>query len=163
MKVLITGAGGFLGRALVVHAVAAGHDVGALLVRPASASAARAFDPAVTVVQGDLRSRGDWCDVLGRIDVVIHAAAAASGSRSWQLVPWWRPERLLGALGEEPAEPVRASARCPSTTSMRCAEHRSTKVHRSNHAARRRDAYTEAKLVQERLVREWCQARGVRA
>ena len=59
------------------------------------------FDAAVTVVHGDLRSRGEWSDVLGRIDVVVHAAAAAGGSRSQQLANTVvATERLLDALGE---------------------------------------------------------------
>jgi nucleoside-diphosphate-sugar epimerase len=160
MKVLVTGAGGFLGRALVTHAVAAGHDVTALV---RSAPDQHAFDPGVTVVQGDLRSRGEWCDELGRIDVVLHAAAAASGSRSQQLANTVvATERLLEALGESrPTRFVHVSSL--SVYDFHALRSGAPLDERTPLEPRphERDAYTEAKLVQERLVREWCEARGV--
>jgi uncharacterized protein YbjT (DUF2867 family) len=52
VKVLVTGAGGFLGRATVAAALAAGHEVLALH-RPASPQAATDATPGLTWIAGD--------------------------------------------------------------------------------------------------------------
>lgn len=78
MKVLITGAGGRLGRALVRSLVEAGLEVRAL-VRPGG-SAALPAHPAVEVAAADLRTHGALVDLLQGIDAVVHLAAAMSGS-----------------------------------------------------------------------------------
>ena len=161
MKVLVTGAGGFLGREIVAHAVAAGHDVTAMVRPHAAPQASDMFDPSVCVVSGDLRSRGEWSDVLGRIDVVIHAAAAAGGSRAQQLSNTVvATEGLLEALGESrPTRFVHVSSL--SVYDFRAARSFLDEQAPLEPRPHERDAYTEAKLVQERLVRSWCEARGV--
>ena len=98
MKVLVTGAGGFLGRVVVAEAVAAGHEVKAMH-RPASLPQAGAVPAGVMVVPGDLRQPGIWRDALGDVDAVIHCAAAASGDIATQLAGTvLATENLLAAL-----------------------------------------------------------------
>ncbi|MFI2472761.1 NAD-dependent epimerase/dehydratase family protein [Nocardia xishanensis] len=80
MKVLVTGATGFLGRRVVNRLVADGHDVSALV-----RGAGRRI-PHVTVVPGSLEDVEAWEDQLAGIDVVVHAAA---------LVSAWAPQRAL--------------------------------------------------------------------
>ena len=57
MKVLVTGAGGFLGRATVAAALAAGHEVVALR-RPGSPTAPVSAPAELRWIAGDLRQPG---------------------------------------------------------------------------------------------------------
>jgi nucleoside-diphosphate-sugar epimerase len=82
MKVLVTGATGFVGRAVVAGLVADGDEVHAA-VRSAAGDAdhdaARPqFPPRVTVVRhGDLAAPVDWTPLLAGIDSVAHLAGIA--------------------------------------------------------------------------------------
>lgn len=160
--VLVTGAGGFLGRQVVTAALAAGHEVTALVRRTSPAGAAN-FDPAVHVVVGDLRSSGPWMQVLDRIDVVAHTAAAPGGPRPAQLANTVvATERLIHALEGVPLKRfVHISSFSVydyhALTPRQLLDERSPLE--TNPA--RRDAYTEAKLIQERLVRDWCVAHEI--
>ena len=79
MRLLVTGAAGFLGLATTRCAVAAGHEVVAL-VRPTAVLDDPVWrDDAVSVVRGDLRQHGPWVADLQGVDTVAHLAAAASG------------------------------------------------------------------------------------
>src|SRR5688572_22477616 len=62
MKLLVTGASGFLGRSVVAEATRRGHDVRSV-VRP----------------QTDLRSRRGLVELFEGIDAVIHLAACKGG------------------------------------------------------------------------------------
>ena len=161
MKVLVTGAGGFLGRAVVAEAVAAGHEVKAMH-RPASLPQAGAVPAGVTVVPGDLRQPGIWRDALGDVDAVIHCAAAASGDIATQLAGTvLATENLLAALRTGPKRFVHVSSfsvydfgapRWPAVLDE------STPLERR---PLRRDPYTQTKLQQEQMVREFCSAKGI--
>ena len=78
MKVLVTGASGFLGRAVVPAVAAAGHEVIAL-VRPTAAIDSLAWPNSIAILRGDLRQLGDWSTQLGDVEAVVHLAAASSG------------------------------------------------------------------------------------
>lgn len=78
MRILITGATGFLGRYIVAEAVRRGHDV-TVLVRPSRRLADHHFPDAVTVVRADLRRRESLSNALDEIDSVIHLAACVVG------------------------------------------------------------------------------------
>jgi nucleoside-diphosphate-sugar epimerase len=69
MRVFITGASGFIGRALCDRYVADGHEVsGCDLVA----------DPARGVVAGDVAQPGPWQEHAGGAELVIHTAASVS-------------------------------------------------------------------------------------
>lgn len=70
-KVLVLGATGFIGRNMVKHFAALGHDVHAVRYKR------DACDSNVTWTQADLREPFD----LSGYDIVIHAAATTSGSK----------------------------------------------------------------------------------
>lgn len=70
-QVLVTGATGFLGSAVVAHLRAAGRPVCAA-VREAGPSAGTG-----TVPVGDLNDKTDWTTALAGVDVVVHCAARA--------------------------------------------------------------------------------------
>lgn len=69
MRVFITGASGFIGRALTAHLQAAGHETRGVDLRP---------DPAADVVAGDIATPGAWQAHAAGCDLVIHTAAVVS-------------------------------------------------------------------------------------
>jgi 2-alkyl-3-oxoalkanoate reductase len=163
MKVLVTGATGFLGRAVVEAALAAGHEVVAL-VRPAADdlvghpwNAER-----LHIVRGDLRQPGPWCEDVQDVDGVIHVAAATSGPLAAQFAGTVSAtENLLAALAGSTLE------RFVHVSSFSVYDYSSIALgsaidERSPLEARPdlRDAYTTTKLLQESLVREACDRAG---
>lgn len=70
MKVLITGAGGFVGKPLCAELVRQGHSV-----RAAVRSATRKTENFETVSIGEINGETDWTDALLDVKVVIHLAA----------------------------------------------------------------------------------------
>lgn len=164
MKVLVTGAGGFLGAAVVRAAAGAGHAVVALH-RPGAMRDGRRMAPAplpgVAVVAGDLRQTGAWREALADIDAVIHCAAAASGDLAAQLAGTvLATENLLAALPPAVARFVHVSsfsvydfgaAGCAGTLDETTA---------LEPQPLRRDAYTQTKLQQEAMVRDWARQAG---
>jgi 2-alkyl-3-oxoalkanoate reductase len=155
VRVLVTGAAGFVGRAVVTAAAAAGHDVVAL-VRPATV--ASDVGAGIRVVHGDLRQRGSWCDEVRDVDAVIHLAAAASGAFTEQFAGTVvATENLLAALDLDGLSrfvhvssfSVYDMATLPAGAALDEGAPLETRPER-------RDAYTATKLIQERMVREAC-------
>ncbi|MFJ4806845.1 NAD-dependent epimerase/dehydratase family protein [Streptomyces murinus] len=102
MRVLVTGASGFLGSHLVEHSVRAGHHVRAL-VRPGSNTARLGDMAGVEPVYGDLADAGSLRRAVQGVDVVFHSAArvADHGTRA----QFWNTNvegtrRLLAAASE---------------------------------------------------------------
>jgi nucleoside-diphosphate-sugar epimerase len=99
MRVFITGASGFIGRALCERYAADGHEVrGCDLVG----------DPARQVVAGDVAQPGPWQDAAAGSELVIHTAASVS-LRLERRDDIWRSNVLGTANAIEAAE--RAGAR----------------------------------------------------
>jgi nucleoside-diphosphate-sugar epimerase len=73
-KILITGASGFIGKALCCHLSKQGCDVLGT-VRSVEKQTAMTKDGISTVVVEDISSDTDWTDILSGVDVVIHTAA----------------------------------------------------------------------------------------
>jgi 2-alkyl-3-oxoalkanoate reductase len=159
MKVLVTGAGGFLGDAVVRSAKAAGHDVLAM-VRPASAQSASTV-AGVTLVKGDLRQGGDWQAALAAADAVIHCAAAASGDLPTQLAGTvLATENLLSALPAGLKRFVHISSFSVYDFAAPGFLGRFDEQTPLEALPLRRDAYTQTKLQQEKMVRDHCAAKG---
>jgi 2-alkyl-3-oxoalkanoate reductase len=155
MRLLVTGASGFLGEAVVLSALRAGHEVVAM-VRPAAKLAGSPWDDAhVRVVRGDLRQGGAWVDEIADVDAVAHLAAAASGDLGEQFQGTVvGTERLLAAFRAELPRFVHVSSF--SVYDFHALANGSTLDEQSplETRPRRRDAYTTTKLFQEQLVRE---------
>jgi nucleoside-diphosphate-sugar epimerase len=80
MKLLVTGASGFLGRHIVAQAVKRGHDVRAQ-VRPVSNVSALGWEghPHVEIVRADLRSKAGLDELVRGCDAVVSNAACKAG------------------------------------------------------------------------------------
>jgi uncharacterized protein YbjT (DUF2867 family) len=74
MRVLLTGATGLLGAALLKPLLGGGHEP-RCLVRPDSPNASRLDGRRVEIVRGDARSAGDLQRALAGVDSLLHAAS----------------------------------------------------------------------------------------
>ena len=159
MRVLITGASGFLGRAVVKAAVTEGHEVVAL-VRPNADVDMLEWPSNVQILRGDLRQIGEWATQLDRVEAVVHLAAATGGDLPTQFSGTVvATENLLNRL------PMNSLRRFVQVSSFSVYDYASfgfrgtldeltpVEPHPEN-----RDAYTVTKILQEQLVREACEA-----
>lgn len=71
MRVSLTGANGFIGRALAARLRDHGHTVGGVDLRA---------DPAAGVLAGDITEDGAWQDQVAGADLVVHTAAVVSNA-----------------------------------------------------------------------------------
>ena len=161
MKVLITGASGFLGRSVVRAASAAGHEVVAL-VRPTADISGYGWPDTVEILRGDLRQKGGWRSRLG-VEAVVHLAAAPSGDLATQFAGTVQAtENLLDALSlallRKFVHISSFSVYDYSTRPRRGVVDETTALEPKPEA---RDAYTMTKMIQERLVTDTCDAAGL--
>jgi 2-alkyl-3-oxoalkanoate reductase len=164
VKLLITGAGGFLGKYVVAEAVARGHEIRAL-VRPTAKEIPEAWqaESKVEVVRADLRSASGLERLVDQIDTVIHLAAAKSGDLYEQFGGTViATENLLSALKQK------GTRRLVVTSSFSVYEYlRRWSWGRMDEnsplavQAHLRDEYSQTKLQQERLVQEFCEAHSI--
>jgi uncharacterized protein (TIGR01777 family) len=81
MQVFITGGTGLIGRRLIPRLVERGDQPVILTRRPVHAQ--DLFGDAARIVQGDPMQSGDWMDVAGDCDAVIHLAGENVFARRW--------------------------------------------------------------------------------
>ena len=148
MKIFVTGAGGFLGQAVIRAAQVAGHEVIALQ-RPTSTAAA---PPGIRTVLGDLRQMGAWTDALDGVDAVIHCAAAAGDLAEQLAGTVFATENLLAALPPSVRRIVHVSSFSVYDFDAAGRTGRLDEDTPIEQQPLRRDAYTLTKLIQERLV-----------
>ena len=154
MRVLVTGARGFLGGAVVDATLRRGHDV-RVLVRPRQSVDDRPWGNAVSVAAANLR-HDDLAVALDEVDVVVHLAARVLGSPEERFASTVAgTERLLAAL---PGTDVRRVL-LASTISVYDFT-RGSAVIDEDHPVKQnlyaRDPYAVAKVWQERVAREAC-------
>ena len=99
MRVLVTGANGFIGRHITAALLASGHDVAAAV--RAAAEVRRAF-PEVTVIAADMNAdtaAEAWVPRLAGVDAVVNCAGILQGSRgqSIEAVHYLGPKALFDA------------------------------------------------------------------
>ena len=159
MKLLITGATGFVGPYVVAAAVERGHQVRAV-IRPAGspdALGALADHPDVETVQVDLRSNHGLADAVRDVDGVIHLAAAKAGDFYSQFAGTVvATENLLGAMNDAGVQQLVAV----STFSVY--DYRSMRSYSVldeyapiDISPNNRDEYARTKLLQEELYRNF--------
>ena len=161
MRVLVTGASGFLGKSVVRAAAVAGHRVVAL-VRPTADVSNLGWPDNVEVVKGDLRQMGAWRDHLD-VDLVIHLAAAPSGDIATQFAGTVQAtENLLDSLQ------LRSLRRFIHISSFSVYDYSIRPKHGIIDEAtalesqpQARDAYTITKMLQESLVIDRCDDTGL--
>ena len=98
MKVLVTGANGFLGRHVVAALRAAGHQVRAL-VRPAADVSKLGWGSDVEVFRADLRAARNLEQAFDGVDALMHLAAAVGGTTTSSSSP---PSSAPNASGQPP-------------------------------------------------------------
>jgi 2-alkyl-3-oxoalkanoate reductase len=161
MRVLVTGANGFLGRHVVGALLGRGIEVRAM-VRPAARLEAFGWPPSVEVFRADLRTSSELHRAFEGIDVLIHLAAVVSGGEDEQFVGTVvGTERLLDAMA---TSACRRLVLC-STFSVYdySSTHRILNEGSPLHQVAdvyTRDGYTISKWWQERVTRRFAEKHG---
>jgi nucleoside-diphosphate-sugar epimerase len=157
MKLLVTGANGFLGSYVVLEALRQGHTVRAM-VRPAVDIATIGWPASdrLEVVRADLRSKNGLTDMVRGVDSAIHLAAAKSGDVYTQYAGTVvATENLLAAMTEAGVRRMVAISSFSVYDNMRAsplaAVDEQTPIEKDGLD---RDAYAHTKLVQEQLIRD---------
>jgi nucleoside-diphosphate-sugar epimerase len=100
MKMLVTGAGGFLGQSLVAALLRDGHAVRAL-VRQNSPFDSMARSAALEIYRADLTTAEDLSPAFDGVDVLVHLAAAVTGDEGHMFAATVQgTERLLASMAK---------------------------------------------------------------
>ena len=161
MKILVTGANGFLGRHVVGALLARGIEVRAM-VRPAARLDRLGWPSQVDVFRADLRTSRELERAFEGADGLVHLAAVVSGSEDAQFAGTVAgTERLLDAMA---ASDCRRIVLCSSFSvydysSTRRVLDENAPLHRLPDVYAR-DGYTIAKWWQERVTRRYAEKHG---
>ena len=161
MKVLVTGANGFLGRHVVGALLARGIEVRAM-VRPAARLDQLCWPSQVDVFRADLRTSRELEGAFDGVGALIHLAAVVSGSEDAQFAGTVAgTERLLDAMA---ASACRRIVLCSSFSVYDYSStHRVLDENAPLHQlpdVYARDGYTIAKWWQERVTRRYVEKYG---
>ncbi len=161
MKVLVTGANGFLGRHVVGALLARGIEVRAM-VRPSTHLEPIGWPSSVEVFRADLRTSRELGRAFEGVDVLVHLAAVVSGGDDAQFAGTVAgTERLLDAMA---ISACRRIVLCSSFSvydysSARRVLNENSPLHQAP-AVYDRDGYTIAKWWQERVTRRYAEKHG---
>jgi nucleoside-diphosphate-sugar epimerase len=160
MKLLVTGANGFLGRYVVAEALRRGHGVRAVVRSGANPWPGQD----VELAQVDLRSRRGLVEALAGVDAVLHLAAAKAGDLYAQYAGTVvATENLLWAMDEAKVSHIVSISSFSVYDYMQMSSFSLVDESSPVEAdAFDRDAYAHTKLVQENLVRETAGLNGWR-
>lgn len=161
MKLLVTGANGFLGKRVVASALERGHEVKAM-IRPASSVPTEWQSlEGLEIVRADLRTSRGLADSLRGTEAVLHLAAAKSGDLYAQLAGTVvATENLLKAMSEA------GIPRIVHISTFSVYDYRNIRGTLDENSALEphiddRDDYAKTKLLQERMVREHCEVNRI--
>jgi nucleoside-diphosphate-sugar epimerase/predicted dehydrogenase len=162
-RVLVTGATGFLGRALLARLCSLGEPVRVLARRPSSHLEAL---PGVHVVYGDLGDPDAVDRAVAGVEVVYHVGATMRG-RGWPDYQSGTVEATRNVVESCLRHGVGRLVYVSSLTVLDYATHDSGAVVREDAPLEpfpdQRGAYTQAKLQAENLVRDATRTRGLPA
>jgi nucleoside-diphosphate-sugar epimerase len=161
LKVLITGANGFLGRHVVAEFLRRGHDVRAL-VRPAARLDGLDWPESVEVVRADLRVAQDLSAAFDGVDILVHLAAAVTGGEDAQFAAAVvGTERLLEAMSRSRTTRLvlASSLSVYDWSAIRGTLTEESPIE-SGADLYERDGYAVAKAWQERVARRAAAAHG---
>ncbi len=148
MRIAVTGATGFLGRQIVGSCIRGGFQtVG--IARSVAAIDGAAF------ARADLRDPAQATTALAGMDVVIHAAASARGSRGAWSDTTLSTRVLFDALAKSNARVVLISSLSVLNFAVLAEGDIVDEDAALEHRPADRDAYARAKLEQERLAIAW--------
>ncbi len=153
MKVLVTGAGGFLGSRVVTELLERGHAVRAI-VRPASRSTPEEWRGRAEIVRADLRAAPALDSYFDGVDALVHLAATVRGSDGAQFVgSAVCTEKLLEAMHRAGATKHVVLAGSCSVYNWTAAQGTLTEESPMEARPYDCDGYTVAKVWQERVAR----------
>ena len=161
MRVLVTGANGFLGRHVVAAVLARGHAVRAL-VRPAARLDELGWPASVEVIRADLRAGTPLEPAFEGIDVLVHLAAQVGGGDDAQFAATVAgTERLLGAMAKTSCRRLvlASSFSVYDWSSIRGTLDETSPIEPVPDLYRR-DGYSIAKSWQERVTRRFAEQHG---
>ena len=161
MKVLITGANGFLGRRVVLEFLRRGHAVRAL-VRPAAKVERLAWPDEVELFRADLRASRDLASAFEGVDAVVHLAAGVKGGEDAQFATSVvGTERLLEAMAKSDTKRlVLASSYSVYDWSAIRGELTEESPLEPSKDLYDRDGYAVSKVWQERVARRMAEENG---
>jgi nucleoside-diphosphate-sugar epimerase len=161
MKVLVTGANGFLGRHVVSAVLARGIEVRAM-VRPAVRLETLGWPSSVEIFRADLRASRELRSAFEGVDVLLHLAAVVAGGEDAQFAGTVAGTELL--LDAMAASDCRRLVLCSSFSVYDYSStHRILDEDAPLHKVPdvyTRDGYTISKWWQERVTRQFAEKHG---
>lgn len=153
MKVLVTGANGFVGRHVVASFLRDGHEVRALL-RPSASLDQLPWREQVEIARADLRSSAGLERACDGVEAVVHVAARMGGSESQQFETTVAgTERMLHAVRASGAARVVLASSFAVYDWSAIADRLTEDSPVVGRNLPRRGPYTVAKVWQERVAR----------
>jgi UDP-glucose 4-epimerase len=161
MRVLVSGANGFLGRAVVAELLRRGHRVRAMARSSRGVAELESLE-GVEVYRADLSTARELGSAFESIDVLVHLAAAMGGDAAHQLADTVAgTERLLEAMGQSATRRlVFASSFSVYDKTAAGGEISESSPIETEPGLLERDGYAIAKVSQERCVRALASAHG---
>lgn len=159
MKVLVTGANGFLGRHVVAEFLRRGHTVVAM-VRPAVRLDGIGWPAQVAVYRADLRTGRNLEGAFDGVDAVVHLAACVTGDEETQFASTVvGTERLLEAMARSGSRRLilASSFSVYGWSRIRGTLTEDSPLELDVYA---RDGYAVAKIWQERIARRAAERHG---
>lgn len=160
MKLLVTGATGFLGQYVVPQLLQQGYQVRAIIrPKPEQKPLSWSNHPNVELVAIDLKQSAGLIEVLGNIDGVIHLAATKSGDFNSQMSGTVDvTKNLLNAMKQAKVNRLVAISSFSVFDYLRIPLGQTiTEDSLLESDPTQRDAYAQTKLIQEQLLKEFQQ------